>query len=146
LVGAFFDRLAHPAQWNHAGLERALLYWIAFVLIDLSAGAIGMAMEREAPWASLPWVPVQRFGYRQLMYYVVIKAVVTAVRGPQVGWGKLERTAGVTFPPAGRRAGSVAVIGAAGQDGDGAIDLLGQHDAGQGVRPGLRPEREPVAG
>jgi hypothetical protein len=36
---------------------------------------------------------VQRFGYRQLMYYVVVKAVVTAVRGPRVGWGKLERRA-----------------------------------------------------
>src|ERR1019366_19089 len=38
-------------------------------------------------------IPVQRFGYRQLMYYVVVKAVVTAVRGPRVGWGKLERRA-----------------------------------------------------
>jgi hypothetical protein len=27
------------------------------------------------------------------MYYVVVKAVVTAVRGPRVGWGKLERRA-----------------------------------------------------
>ena len=34
---------------------------------------------------------MQRFGYRQLMYYVVVKAVITAVRGPRVSWGKLER-------------------------------------------------------
>jgi hypothetical protein len=27
------------------------------------------------------------------MYYVVIKSVVTAVRGYRVGWGKLERRA-----------------------------------------------------
>jgi len=32
------------------------------------------------------------------------------------------------------------VIRAAAEDGDGAIDLLGQHGAGQSVRPGLRTE------
>jgi hypothetical protein len=26
------------------------------------------------------------------MYYVVVKALVQAVRGPSVGWGKLERS------------------------------------------------------
>ena len=36
---------------------------------------------------------------------------------------------------------SVAVIGRTGLDGHGAIDLLGQHGAGQGVRPGLRARR-----
>ena len=46
-----------------------------------------------APWPDTPWIPVQRFGYRQLMYYVVVKAVFTAVQGPRVGWGKLERRA-----------------------------------------------------
>ena len=34
---------------------------------------------------------MQRFGYRQMMYYVVVKAVLTALRGPRVTWGKLER-------------------------------------------------------
>ena len=52
-----------------------------------------MALEKRGLWSDMPWIPVQRFGYRQLMYYVVVKAVVTAVRGPRVGWGKLERRA-----------------------------------------------------
>lgn len=34
------------------------------------------------------------------------------------------------------------MVGRAGQDGHRAIDLLGEHGAGQGVRPGLRPEGE----
>ena len=38
----------------------------------------------------------QRFFYRQLIYYVAIKAFVTALRGPRVGWGKLERSASVS--------------------------------------------------
>jgi hypothetical protein len=38
------------------------------------------------------WLIPQRFGYRQIMYYVVIKAVVQALRGPRVGWSKLSRS------------------------------------------------------
>ena len=34
----------------------------------------------------------QRFIYRQLMYGVVIRSLVAALRGKMVGWGKLERT------------------------------------------------------
>ncbi|MEO6340893.1 MAG: glycosyltransferase [Caulobacteraceae bacterium] len=97
IVVAVFDRLAHAAQWDTEHVSEALFYWIAFVLVDLSAASAGMALEKEAPWGSLVWAPIQRFGYRQLMYYVVVKAVITAVRGPRVGWGKLERKASVAM-------------------------------------------------
>jgi hypothetical protein len=40
----------------------------------------------------------QRFVYRQLMYWVVLKAVSAAIRGHWVGWGKLERTGRATAP------------------------------------------------
>ena len=97
LISAGFDRLSHPVEWNSEGLTRAMLYWTAFVLVDLAAAVIGMAMERRAPWASLAWLPAQRFGYRQLMYYVVLKALVTALQGKRVGWGSLQRTATATI-------------------------------------------------
>jgi hypothetical protein len=38
---------------------------------------------------------LQRFGYRQMMYYIVIKATIAALLGPLVGWGKLDRKATV---------------------------------------------------
>ncbi len=91
--GAVMDRIFHPVEWSSDSLGMALFYWAAFVLVDISAGALGMAMERRAPWRDLIWIPIQRFGYRQIMYYIVVKAVVTAIRGPRVGWGKLERRA-----------------------------------------------------
>jgi hypothetical protein len=56
-----------------------------------------MAFEKKAPWKDIVWLPIQRFGYRQLMYYVVVKAVVTAINGPEVAWGKLERQATVAM-------------------------------------------------
>jgi cellulose synthase/poly-beta-1,6-N-acetylglucosamine synthase-like glycosyltransferase/peptidoglycan/xylan/chitin deacetylase (PgdA/CDA1 family) len=96
LVAAGIDRLFHPVEWQPDNLIQALLYWAVFILVDLSASALGMAMERRAPWADIGWLPAQRFGYRQLMYYVVIKAVAAAVRGRRVGWGVLERRATVT--------------------------------------------------
>jgi hypothetical protein len=63
-----------------------------------------MTLERRAPWKDLVWLPVQRFGYRQLMYYVVIKSVTMAIRGRRVGWGKLERRATASMEAPGRRA------------------------------------------
>ena len=93
LGSASIDRFYHGVEAGTDKLVQALLYWAIFIFVDLSAAALGMALEKRAPWSDTPWIPVQRFGYRQLMYYVVVKAVITAVRGPRVGWGKLERRA-----------------------------------------------------
>ena len=120
LVLAARDYLMHPTEWNHQLLSQTLLYWVAFVLVDLSAAALGMAFERDAPWGSLGWLPAQRFGYRQLMYHVVIKAVITAVHGPEVGWNKLERRATVAIEPAPRR----GARGRAGQPALEGVDSL----------------------
>jgi cellulose synthase/poly-beta-1,6-N-acetylglucosamine synthase-like glycosyltransferase/peptidoglycan/xylan/chitin deacetylase (PgdA/CDA1 family)/spore germination protein YaaH len=89
LYGWFF----HPVEWSPDDLMRPMFYWAAFIFLDLSAGALGMALERRAPWRDLVWMPVQRFGYRQLMYYVVVKSIDAALHGARVGWGKLERRA-----------------------------------------------------
>jgi cellulose synthase/poly-beta-1,6-N-acetylglucosamine synthase-like glycosyltransferase len=93
LIWAVYGRAFHPVEWSPDDLFRSIFYWAAFIFLDLSAGALGMALERKAPWGDLVWLPIQRFGYRQLMYWVVIRSVVTAIRGYRVGWGKLERRA-----------------------------------------------------
>jgi cellulose synthase/poly-beta-1,6-N-acetylglucosamine synthase-like glycosyltransferase len=91
LVWALYAQANHPVEWSPDDFLRSVFYWAAFIFLDLSAGALGMALERRAPWKDLVWLPVQRFGYRQLMYYVVVKSISTAIRGGQVTWGKLER-------------------------------------------------------
>ncbi|MDB5417014.1 MAG: polysaccharide deacetylase [Phenylobacterium sp.] len=91
----------HPVEWSPDDLVRPLFYWAAFIFLDLSAGALGMALERRAPWRDLVWMPVQRFGYRQLMYYVVVKSIDAALHGVRVGWGKLERRATAAVEGAG---------------------------------------------
>jgi hypothetical protein len=47
----------------------------------------------------LPLLVLQRLGYRQLMYYVVLKAWFAALFGPLVGWNKLDRKNTVTPEP-----------------------------------------------
>ena len=67
-------------------------FWILFTAIDLLSGVIAFALERRERWRLLWLLVPQRIGYRQVMYYVVLKALVQAIRGPSVGWGKLERS------------------------------------------------------
>ena len=86
----------HGAAASTVELTRMALYWLAFSSIDMLAGWTAFWLEPAEPkrllWLLLP----QRFGYRQMMYYVVVRAVGAALQGPIVGWGKLKRTASVT--------------------------------------------------
>jgi hypothetical protein len=68
-----------------------LIYYLVFVVVDLLAAMIGFMLEKGENWRLLWWLVLQRFGYRQIMYYVVVRSLWTALRGPFVGWGKLER-------------------------------------------------------
>src|SRR5262249_3050650 len=61
--------------------------------VDWSAACFAFVLERKERWRLLWWLFLQRFCYRQGMYYVMIKSVATAVNGAVGGWGKLERKA-----------------------------------------------------
>ena len=55
---------------------------------------------RERRYPALLLV-AQRFIYRQIMYWVVLRAISAALGGWWVGWGKLERTGAVDSQGAG---------------------------------------------
>jgi hypothetical protein len=69
------------------------------MVVDLLAATCGFLLERREDWSLLWWLLLQRFGYRQLMYYVVVRSISTALRGTFVGWSKLERTGTVNVAP-----------------------------------------------
>lgn len=75
--------------------HKLLVFYILFTLIDLITSAIPFILERKEKWSLLIWLPLQRFLYRQLIYYVAVKSVFTAIKGRLVGWGKFERKATV---------------------------------------------------
>ncbi|HTW34155.1 MAG TPA: polysaccharide deacetylase family protein [Rhizomicrobium sp.] len=92
LIGQGIAYLQHGAEFSNDNLEIVGVYYAVFIVVDLTAALIGFLMERREDWSLLWWLMLQRFGYRQLMYYVVVRSIWTAIKGPFVGWGKLERT------------------------------------------------------
>ena len=100
VVSSGLDYLQHGQQLDTTDIGTTALYYLAFMLVDIIACTIAFGFERGEDWRLLWWLPLQRFGYRQLMYYVVVKAVLTALKGNLVGWGKTERRASVVLAPA----------------------------------------------
>ena len=88
--------LQHPQEFSADTFSRTLFYYAVFIAVDGLAAVFGVparAATRTGPL--LIWLPLQRFWYRQLMYYVAVKSTLMAIRGSAVGWGKLERKATV---------------------------------------------------
>ncbi|KKK40065.1 transposase [Mesobacillus campisalis] len=78
---------------GHAG--KALIGFTLFYLLDLLASLYAFRLEKESPkplWSLL----LQRILYKQLMTYVVIKSLLSAIKGVTVGWGKLKRNGNAT--------------------------------------------------
>jgi cellulose synthase/poly-beta-1,6-N-acetylglucosamine synthase-like glycosyltransferase len=74
-------------------------YWLFFQTIDIAGAAMGIAINGDrSAWRMLPLLLVQRFSYRQLLYVVTARAILAAVKGRFIGWGKLIRTGSVVLP------------------------------------------------
>ena len=79
-------------------LEQVLTYYAVFLLVDWLAAVIAFLMESDED-KSLTWlIFLQRFAYRQVMYWVVVRSFAAALSGRLQGWGKLERKATVSLP------------------------------------------------
>jgi cellulose synthase/poly-beta-1,6-N-acetylglucosamine synthase-like glycosyltransferase/peptidoglycan/xylan/chitin deacetylase (PgdA/CDA1 family)/spore germination protein YaaH len=99
LLSNLLDRLQQPVGYSFTNLRQVLFYYALFLAVDWSAACFAFALERKERWSLLWWLFLQRFCYRQVMYYVMVKSVSTALRGAFVGWGKLERKATVEVQP-----------------------------------------------
>ncbi len=77
------------------GAWRAVLpFVVIFLAMDVILATLACILEREPilrAWRILP----MRLIYRPLLSYVIWKAILRAIKGAWVGWGKLERTARV---------------------------------------------------
>jgi len=99
VISAGLDRLQQPAEYSFTNLRQVLFYYALFLAIDWTAACFAFLLEKRERWRLLWWLFLQRFCYRQVMYYVMIKSVAMAVRGAVVGWGKLERKATAEAQP-----------------------------------------------
>jgi cellulose synthase/poly-beta-1,6-N-acetylglucosamine synthase-like glycosyltransferase len=99
LISSGLDRLQQPAGYSFTNLRQVLFYYALFLAVDWCAACFAFALERKERWRLLWWLFLQRFCYRQVMYYVMVKSVATAIHGAAVNWGKLERKATVEAQP-----------------------------------------------
>ncbi|PYS98689.1 MAG: polysaccharide deacetylase [Acidobacteria bacterium] len=97
LVSALIGVLEHQREYAHTptNLNQVVFYYALFLAVDWIGAFLAFMMEKSEDKRLLWRLLFQRFGYRQVMYWVMVKSVFTAARGAIVGWGKLERKATV---------------------------------------------------
>ncbi|WP_313802099.1 glycosyltransferase [Sphingobium sp.] len=75
------------------------IYWLVFTAIDIACGWAAYRLDNRDVRYPPHLLVAQRFVYRQVMYWVVVRAIASAIGGWVVGWGKLERTGRVAVAP-----------------------------------------------
>jgi hypothetical protein len=83
--------------WNvhdPASLQKILLYYGLFLFVDVAVSLVAFSFEKEK-LSKLIWLLPQRFVYRQLMYVILFRSIIRAIRGEGQGWGVLKRTGNV---------------------------------------------------
>ncbi len=102
LIVSIADTLFRTANHGFAMMEQDLrtmfAFWLAFAAIDASCAWVAYRLDGREGRFPLLRLLAQRFGYRQLLYAVVLKAVMSALRGPRVAWGKLDRSGVIQIP------------------------------------------------
>jgi cellulose synthase/poly-beta-1,6-N-acetylglucosamine synthase-like glycosyltransferase/peptidoglycan/xylan/chitin deacetylase (PgdA/CDA1 family)/spore germination protein YaaH len=98
IVKYFIDKHFHPDTTSTSDLYKLLTFFLTFLLIDFAASALAFMLERKHAASKgdawlLVHIWVQRFTYRQLFSWVLIRTVKRAIDGKPFSWDKLERTA-----------------------------------------------------
>ena len=79
-----------PKHGTLQDVERSLIFFAIFMLIDLFTCVVAFALEKNEDWTLLAPLILQRFYYRQMMYVVLFSALKEAVQGRPVGWRGVE--------------------------------------------------------
>jgi peptidoglycan-N-acetylglucosamine deacetylase len=95
ILWTMWQKHQQPVEYTSNPMEQVIFFYIIFLMVDFLAAFIAFMLERKEDWQLLIWLIPQRFFYRQLMYYVAIKSMLTAIKGSIVSWGQLERKATV---------------------------------------------------
>jgi cellulose synthase/poly-beta-1,6-N-acetylglucosamine synthase-like glycosyltransferase/peptidoglycan/xylan/chitin deacetylase (PgdA/CDA1 family) len=76
---------------------RTAVAWLALLGVQALGAGYAFWLDRERPWPLL-LLPVQQVVYRQVMYVVLVQAVISALSGRRMRWQKLKRTGGLDGP------------------------------------------------
>lgn len=98
LLSVLLARYQHGDRYALSNLEDVLKLYVIFLVVDWLAAVVAFLMEPGEEKALTWLVLIQRFVFRQTMYWVVVKSIAAALRGHVVGWGKLERKGMILLP------------------------------------------------
>jgi peptidoglycan/xylan/chitin deacetylase (PgdA/CDA1 family)/glycosyltransferase involved in cell wall biosynthesis len=66
------------------------LAWLAMLALQVVTALVAFRLDRE-PAKSIWTLPLHQFVYRQLVYLIMVKSIVTAFTGVRLRWQKLQR-------------------------------------------------------
>ncbi|MFI7427883.1 glycosyltransferase [Micromonospora sp. NPDC049836] len=70
--------------------RKTAVAWLVMLAVQAATALIAFRLDRE-PVRPLLTLPLQQFAYRQLMYLVLARSLLTALTGRRLGWRKLKR-------------------------------------------------------
>jgi cellulose synthase/poly-beta-1,6-N-acetylglucosamine synthase-like glycosyltransferase/peptidoglycan/xylan/chitin deacetylase (PgdA/CDA1 family)/spore germination protein YaaH len=97
VIHYFVDKHFHPETTSTADFYKLITFFLTFILIDFAASGLAFLLERKHPASKgdgwlLFHIWIQRFTYRQLFSWVLIRTIKRAFDGKPFSWDKLERT------------------------------------------------------
>ena len=119
IVSVYINAASHSVDdrltYALVDLEKVFAYYAVFLVVDWLAAVLAFLMEPEED-KQLTWlIFLQRFAYRQVMYWVVVQSFTAALSGRLVGWGKLDRKATVGLASSQTKRGLLHWIGGFGR-------------------------------
>ena len=100
IAGTILRVQQHGWAQTSGDVATMALYWLVFTGIDIACGWMAYRLDGNKVRYPAHLLVAQRFVYRQIMYWVVVRAIASAIGGWVVGWGKLERSGRVSVAPA----------------------------------------------
>src|SRR3569833_1044690 len=82
--------LVFAPQTDHNAWTMLLGFWALFTTVEMIGATIAFRLDNE-DIRLIPWLPLQRFAYRQLMYYVILTSLRYALQVKRAVWVKFER-------------------------------------------------------
>ena len=77
--------------------DQYIFFYLLYFIIDCIIASLAYHYDHQKfTLKTALFLFVQRFIYRQLLFYVLFKSYIKAIKGELVSWGVLKRTGNVT--------------------------------------------------
>jgi peptidoglycan-N-acetylglucosamine deacetylase len=97
VIGAIVDVLMHPTSYSLQSATWGVGLYLLVFWFDFLIALVAFSLEPNEDRRLLAYLPLQRCCYRQILYVVVLRALLCCVRGDAQGWNKLARVGSAVF-------------------------------------------------